>query len=266
LSTINKSKLSFELIIPIILDSIKLLLKNPILILPKLLIAILYGFGTLIAVDLSKQLFSFQAFTSEQFLTFDFTNLFISCFFLLGLTISAFFIDLFFSGFYPILVSLALKKKLAFKEAFNLFKPKLVQIFLAGMIIWVLLTIISITEAAIIIFFNLSDIGLILSLIITFVFAFIFYFIYPKLVFENLPVQNVFTDSFAVSLKNKKLVFVLSLIPFSVSIIKFVLAYFSDSTLFLVLFWGLVFITGLVYSIHAVVNQLAYIKISNFKK
>ncbi len=262
-STRHSSK---KTVIPIISDSVELLLKNPILFVPKLIIAILYGFGTLLAIGLSKQLFSFQSFTSEQILSFDFGYFFSALALLFGLTILAYFVDLFFSGFYPVLVSLAEKKKLSFKEGFHLFKPKIVPIFISGIILWVIITIVSIIEAAIILYFNLSSTGFILSFIVTFIFIFIFYFLYPKIVFENSKLSSAFADSFFVSLKNKKLVFILSLIPFCVSVIKFVLAYFADSAFYMIIFWILVILTGLVYSVHCVVNQLAYDKILNSKK
>ena len=250
----------------IINDSIQLLLKNPILFVPKLLIAILYGVGTIIAVDLVKQLSSFQSLSSDQILANDFSSFFTLVCLLMVFTILTFFIDIFFSGFYPILVSLAEKKKLSFKNAFVLFKPKINSVLFSGIIIWVLITLVSLLEASIILYFNLSDFGIVLSFIITFVFVFVFYFLYPKIVFEDSKLNKSFVESIFVSLKNKKLVFVLSLIPFSVSIIKFILAYFSDSLLSMVLFWGLVVLTGLIYSIHAVVNQLAYDKIIDSKK
>ncbi len=265
---INKSKtnLSVSVINSLIIDSIKLLFKNPILFLPKILIAFLYGLGALLAVDLSKQLFLFQSLTSDQILNFDFTPFFISLFLLFGLAILTFFIDLFFSGFYPILVSLAEKNKLSFKEGFKLFKPKLFSVLISGVFLWLLITVISIIEAVVILYFNFSDIGVVLSFIITLIFVFVFYFLYPKIIFEDSKLTKIFIDSVLISLKNKKLVFILSLIPFLVSVIKFILAYFSDSTLYLIIFWLLVLLTGLIYSVHAVVNQLSYIKISNSKK
>lgn len=260
----NISKQKF--LSPLAFESIKLLFENPILFVPKVLIAILYGVGTLLAVDLSKELMSFQDFTTQQVLNFDFSYFFIAVTVLFAFTIITFFIDLFFSGFYPILVSLAKKKRLSFKEAFILFKPRIFPILVSGIFLWVLLTIVSLIEAVVILNFNLSSTGFILSFIVTFVFIFIFYFLYPKIVFEDKKISKSFVESFFVSLKNKKLVFVLSLIPFSVSVIKFVLAYFSDSSSMMILFWALVLLTGVIYSIHAVINQLAYLKVSASKK
>ena len=262
----SKKVYSNKTIVPIIYDSIKLLLANPILFVPKLIIAILYGAGILLAVDLFKQLVYFQSFTSEQIINFDLSYFFAAATLLFSLAILTYFIDLFFSGFYPVLVSLAEKKKLSFKEGFILFKPKIGSTLISGVVLWVIITIFSILEAVIIFYFNLSSVGFILSFIMTFIFVFIFYFLYPKVVFENTNLSKTFVDSLYVSLNNKKLVFVLSLIPFCVSIIKFVLAYFANSAFYLNIFWILVILTGVVYSIHAVVNQLAFDKLLNSKK
>jgi hypothetical protein len=252
-------------VVPLISDSLKLLFSNPVLFVPKLIIAILYGIGTLVAANLAKQLFSFQSLTNEQILNFDFSFFFLSFSILLILTLFSFFVDLFFCGFYPVLVKLALEKKLSFKTAFDLVKPKLFKIFLSGVLLWLLITFVSVIEAVIIFYFNLSNIGFILSLLVDFVFVFFFYFLYPKLVFESMNLGGIFKDSFFVSLRNNKLVFLLSVIPFLVSVIKFGLAYFSDSSLFLVIFWVLVVLTGFVYAVHAVVNQLAYENLPKLK-
>ncbi len=262
----TKKDLSLNLFFVLVSDSIKLLLKNPILFLPKLIIAFLYGLGAFYAVDLSKSLFSLQSLTYEQMVGFDFNYFFTALILLLGLTIFTFFVDLLFSGFYPIIISLSEKKKLSFKEALKLFKPKIVRILLIGVILWAIVTVISLIEATIILYFNLSNTGFILSFVITFVFIFVFYFIYPKTIFENLNLSKTFSQSLFNSLSNKKLVFALSLIPFLVSIMKFVLAYFSDSIISILIFWVLVVLTGLIYSVHVVVNQLAYEKLLNNKK
>jgi len=261
----SKNVFSTKLIYSLVFDSIKLLSKNPSLVIPKLLIAILYGVGIILAVDLSKQLFLFQSFTSEQIFNYDFSYFFGSAVLMLLIAILTFFIDLFFLGFYPVLISLAEKNKFSFKRGFELFKPKMLSILYGGIILWVLFSVFALIIDLILLYFNLSTNSLILSLILIFAFAFLFYFFYPKLVFENVKLDKTFVNSFLISLKNKKLVFVLSLIPFLVSILKFALAYFSDFALSFALFWVLVILTGLIYSVHAVINQKAYEKLSKSK-
>lgn len=255
--------ISKKLLSPIVVDSLKLLLKKPVLLLPKLVIAVLYGFGTILAVALSKQLFNFQSFTSEQILAYDFSSMLYWVGILFVLAFFTFFIDLIFSGFYPVMVSLFEKNKFSAKSALELFKPKFFPILLSGIIIWVLITGASIIEAIAILYFNLSSTGFMVSFAITFAFIFIFYFLYPKIVFERQGVAKSFAQSFSASMENKRMVFLFSLIPFSVSVIKFALAYFLDSSfVFFLVFWLLVVLTGIIYSLHAVVNQLAYERIT----
>ncbi|HPM86158.1 MAG TPA: hypothetical protein PLI99_03600 [archaeon] len=254
-------KLVFFKFKSILRESILLLLKNPFLFVPKLLIAFFYGVGTLVAVGLVKELFSFSSFSTEQMLSFDFTSFFSIAILLMLFTLFSFFFDLFFNGLYPILVRLALKKKLSFLDGVNLFKPKIFSVFLTGVFLWVLITLVSILESFLVIYYNLSKEGFVLSFLITFLFAFLFYFLYPKIVFENKEIQESFCSSVFDSFKNKKIVFLLSSIPFIVSVLKLILAYFSNDLVFLIIFWVIVILTGVIYSIHSVVNQIAYEKI-----
>lgn len=253
---------------PILREGIVLLLKNPFLFLPKLLIALFYGAGTLFASSLVRDLFSFKDFSQQQLLAFDFSNFFFLSIALIIFSLFSFFLDLLFNGMYPVLVRLALEKKLSFSKFVYLFKPKIGRILLAGILLGFIVMVFSLIQSIIVIYFNLSDFSFILSLIIIFLFGFIFYFIYPKIVFENNSFLKSFSSTIWASFENKKAVFFLSLIPFLVSIVKFVLAYFSEDFLVLVVFWILVLLTGIIYSVHSVVNQIAYEKIllkNNFK-
>ena len=94
----------------ILSEAVHLLIKNPVLFIPKLLIAFFYGVGTLFAMGLARELYSFTSFTTEQMLSFDFSAFFSLALLLMGFTIFTFFLDLFLSGLYPIWVKLALKK------------------------------------------------------------------------------------------------------------------------------------------------------------
>ena len=245
----------------ILSEAVHLLIKNPVLFIPKLLIAFFYGVGTLFAMGLARELYSFTSFTTEQMLSFDFSAFFSLALLLMGFTIFTFFLDLFLSGLYPIWVKLALKKKLSVSKGFELFKPKIIPVFFAVVLLWFLITVVSMIESFFFFFFDLSEVGIVFSFLITFLFAFLFYFLYPKIVFENNGVKENFRSSILDSIKNKKLVFLLSIIPLFVSILKFVLAYFSNELVFLISFWVLVIATGFVYSLHVVVNQIAYEKL-----
>ena len=65
----------------ILSEAVHLLIKNPVLFIPKLLIAFFYGVGTLFAMGLARELYSFTSFTTEQMLSFDFSAFFLSHFY-----------------------------------------------------------------------------------------------------------------------------------------------------------------------------------------
>jgi uncharacterized membrane protein len=252
--------------ISILQEAFSLLLKHPALFLPKILIAVLYGFGILLSTELMKQMLSLYTLPKEQIAFSDLQNWFFLAIGLLLLTIISYFVDLFFSALYPIFVNHALKGKISFLKSINESKPKLVQVFVAGIILWLLITIFSVLETGVILFFNLSTLGFAISMLVTFAFVFVFYFLFPIIVSKKQGVLNNFKETFSSSFSNKKKVFLFSLIPFSVSLIKYGVAFFSDSTSGFILFWGLVLLTGIVYSVHAVVNQLLYLKLQKTKK
>lgn len=226
--------------------------------LPKLLISFFYGVGTLLAASLAKELFFFATLPTEELVLFDFNSFFGLSLILLSFTLFSFFLDLFFNGLYPIMVSLLIKNNFSFKKSFELVKPKLLPIFLGGLILTFLLFLVSVIESVILFFINFSELTFVISFLFAFGFGFLFYFIYPKLVFEKEPIFKKFFSSVSSSIKNKELVFLLSLVPFSVSVLKFLLAFFAEDFLFLLVFWGLVLLTGVIYSIHAVMNQISY--------
>jgi hypothetical protein len=245
----------------VVIDSAKLLLAHPVLFLPKLLLAVLYGVGTLSAAALAKGMFQLYSMPKDQMVFSSISSLLAGLVFLLVLTVVSYFLDLFFSGWYPILVEYARKGKINFFAAFNEVKPKVFSIFVLGSVVFMLIFVVSLVEAGIVFAFNANNFGLVLSLLISFVFIFFFYFLYPVVAFKKQGFSAYFKENFSSILENKKIVFVYSFIPFSVSIIKFGVAFFADSVQAMVLFWGLVLLTAVVYALHAVVNQLLYSKV-----
>ena len=247
----------------VVLESIKLLFAHPVLFLPKLLLAVLYGFGTLLSVDLAKELIRLYAVSFDQVAFSNISSLLFGVIVLLFLTLVSFFLDLFFSGWYPVLVEHARKGRISVLAAFSEVKPKLFAIFASGLIVLALIFVVSVIEAGIILTFNANDFGILLSFVVSFVFIFLFYFLYPIIVRKNLGLAGYFRENFSSTFSNKKKVFIYSFIPFSVSIIKFGVAFFADSAQVMVLFWVLVLLTAFVYTIHSVASQLLYLKISN---
>jgi len=241
----------------VIIESVFLLLKNPILFVPKLFVAFLYGWGMLFSASLLKQMYYLYSAQSQVVLS-EINSFFISAFLLFALTIFTFFVDLFFSGIYPPAVLSAQKEKIDFKNIIFSAKKRILLLFVSGIILWLLITVVSMASSVVIVFFGLNSYSVYLSFGISFAFIFIFYFIFPEVIFGTGRVKGVFTDSVKKSFQNKKKVFVYSLIPFSVSVLKFFVAFSAESFEGMVIFWALVLVTGLVYSIHAVANQILY--------
>jgi len=254
---VNKTKKSLAL-----KETFSLLIKHPILFLPKLFIAILYGFSTLFTVDFAKQMVDLYNTPRSQIVFSDVSNfLFLAGLLMVGIII-IYFIDVFFSGLYPILVDQARKGKVSFRKSMHEIKPKLIILFLSAIITWVLMTIVSFIESVLLSSLGFNYLSIIATLIITFVFIFILYFLYPIIAFNKKGIFGSFKETFSSSLKNKRVVFLYSLIPFSVSIFKIGIAFYSDQTFFLIVFWLLVLLTAVIYTIHAIVNQLLYSKVS----
>lgn len=239
--------------------------SNPILFVPKLVLALLYGLGILWSVTLAQKMYSLYSLPKEQIIVSDFTGWFFLSILLLLLVIVTYFIDLFFSGLYPILVNQAVHGKINFFTAISVAKNKISTLFFAGIILFGLIILSSVLESVLMFFFNLSWASLAVSFAFTFLIGFLFYFLFPILVFKNKGVFSSFRESIFGSLNSKKKVFIFSIIPFSVSVLKFALAFFTSNESVLIIFWFLVLLTGVVYTFHAVANQLLYEKINTKK-
>jgi hypothetical protein len=101
-----------------------------------------------------------------------------------------------------------------------------------------------------------------LAAIVGFVLIMLFYMLYPVVVLGKKSAAKSVRSTVGLTMKNWKEVFYFSLIPFSVSILKYPIAFFiSDPGLFLA-FWGLVFLTGAIYTYYMVMNPYYYLKIS----
>jgi uncharacterized membrane protein len=246
-------------------SSLSLLLNHPVLFVPKIIVAILYGIGILSTVFLAQKLLSLSSLQSNQLPLSDLNNWLILSIGLIVLTIFTYFLDLFFSGLYPFLINQALKGRINFLTGIKEAKQKLISLFLAGIILWALIIISSLLESILLVFLKFSWAGILVSVVLAFVFLFFFYFLFPIIVFKKQGALKSIKETFFVSLKNKRKVFFYSLIPFSVSLVKMVLAFFVSFEGMIIVFWVLVLLTGIIYAVHAVVNQLLYLKISSKK-
>ncbi|MCX6803627.1 MAG: hypothetical protein NTY48_03580 [Candidatus Diapherotrites archaeon] len=243
--------------------SIDVLLKHPSLIFPKLLVALLYGFGVLKSITLAKQvlpvLSSFYSHSSAVLP--DFSGLFSDVLLLLIVSAVAFFLDIIFSGVYPRLVETALEGRVSFSKAFSLVRKKLKLILFVGILAWLIVGALSAVLSVVLLFFNLNEVSWLFSFAVAFSFIFFFYFLFPTVVFKDDNVKSSFLDTLKESFSNGRMVFLFSLIPFSVSIVKFVVAFFADKPDMLFVYWVLVVITSVVYSVHAIANQVLFERI-----
>ena len=175
--------------------SLKVLLKNPILFFPKLIVAILYGFGVLWALLMGAKLLPIL---SEPSLisTVDISSLIVTAVLVLVISGAAFFIDIIFSGLYPILVGQALSgKKVSFGSAFGIVKKKLWLILYSGVIAWLIVGAASLLLSGVLLFFNLNALSWIISFAVAFGFIFFFYFLFPTIVFKEDSVKSSFRDT-----------------------------------------------------------------------
>lgn len=251
--------------------SLRILFKNPFLFAPKLIVAFLYGICTLWAVSLLQRLNLLVAGSPAGAVGFS-SVLFSDAGLLLVVSAAAFLLDILFSGLYPVLVEQSIYGKVSFRKAFSSVKKKFWLVFSSGIVAWVAVGAVSLIISGIFWLFGLSYIFWVASCVIGFGFIFFLYFLFPTAVFKDDTVDRSFSDTVKESISNSKLVFVFSLIPFIVSVAKLALAFFSSSEAYLFLFWLLVLLTGVVYSVHVVATQVLYSKIylhskkSNFSK
>ncbi|VVB76537.1 Uncharacterised protein [uncultured archaeon] len=249
-------------ILKLLKETFGLLHKQPVLFLPKLLIAVLYGFITLYGVSLARDFFPLASDPANISISAA-QGILVSAGILLISAVFVYFLDLFFSGLYPVLTEQAKRGKVSFRKAFLESKGTIRVLFTAGVIVTVLLMIVSFIESLFSSSFKLDAYSVVLYFVIAFMFIFLFYFLYPVIVFKKKSVLFSFKYSLSGAFSNKRSVFLFSIIPFFASIIKFWLAIFSNSVEMLVIFWILTILTGIIYSIHAVSNQLLYSKTSS---
>ncbi len=237
--------------------SFKLSLKHPFIFIPKLVIAVLYGYGLIVSVGLIQQMFVLMSDPSKAALV-DLSSLLGSAVVLLLLTLGTFFFDIIFSGIYPTLVEQAISGKINFAKAILPVKKKIGKIIFAGILSAALVGIASGILSFILISLNFDEFSWIVSLAVGFAFIFLLYFLFPTIIFGKKGVKESFKLTLFESFSNKRIVVLYSVIPFSVSVIKFVIAFFISVPGFLILFWILVVVTGFIYTLHAVSNQVIY--------
>ncbi len=238
--------------------SFKLSLKHPVLFVPKLIVALLYGYGLLASVSIIQEMFLIMSSPASGVVIGEASSLLASAVFVLLVTLCTFFFDIVFSGIYPSLVEQAVNGRIDFKKALVPVKKKIWKIISAGILSAVFVGIASSILSFVLISLHFDEFSWIVSLAVGFAFIFLLYFLFPTVVFGEKGVKDSFKLTLFESFSNKRIVFLYSIIPFSVSVLKFVIAFFISVPGFLVLFWVLVLLTGFIYTLHAVSNQVIY--------
>ncbi len=240
-----------------ILKTSLLLIKNqPKLFLPKTIIAIFYGiliiFESRLIVDFITVLYS--AHTAPQLL-----HLLIFGGILLIFNIIVYVLDTIITAIYPALIKQC-PNTVSFKKAFLDSKKRINLALFWATILLIFIFVISTITILILNIFNQTNllIQLIIPLTIGLIFSFIFYLIFPIIMLEDKSLKNSVKETIKISFNNKKKIFILSLIPLIVTLIKFGLATNITNIFALVIFVILTLLTAIIHTYSAVTTQTAY--------
>ncbi|MBU0635502.1 hypothetical protein KKE06_00580 [Candidatus Micrarchaeota archaeon] len=243
-------------------EAFRLVLKEPKLFLPKLVISIVYGFVMLEIAQAVLQASTLVSSQVTQAMIQEATIVLGITIGLLIVTIIAMIVDIWISSWYPILVSnYHSKKSLSFKRAareswkrFSVVLPALLGIELV--IALILAFVLDMT------LFLLPAVFFIPVLIIGFVIIFLVLLaVYPLLsvgVLEKKSIRETFFRSFSLSKKNWKIFSLASILPFSISLVNVGLAFLAEIAAFLVLFWVFRILLAFIVTYNIVVNPSAY--------
>ncbi|MCR4369270.1 MAG: hypothetical protein NUV67_05185 [archaeon] len=246
--------------------------SRPIFILPKFLVALLYGFAMLAVADVSLDvLFVPELVTLDEL------------FFLLVVTFGINVLDIFVASLYPFMVRQAESGKkvslvFAAKEAFSRmgsFLPSLLAVELLFLVAAIFFGVVSVAVVFGAISSGLEfEVFFAVLLAVAFIFAllllgfvFFFYLLYPIVAYEKNSVSHSLSRSVSLSLKNKWGVGKATLLSFLLSVISFALAFLIEafpSGPQSVLYWaGFLltrFLVAYVYSYLYVLNPVFYYK------
>jgi len=238
--------------------SAKLSCRHPFLFIPKLIVALLYGYELMFSVGLIQKVYLLISSGAGLVGYSNFSPILSDAVLLLLITLATFFLDIIFSGIYPSMVEQAIKGKICFSKSIAPVRKKIWKIILAGILSAVFVGVASLIFSLALVSFNFDEFSWVVSLAVGFAFIFLLYFLFPTVVFGDKGVKDSFKLTLKESFSNKRVVFLYSIIPFFVSVVKFVIAFYIAVPGFLLLFWVLVLVTGFIYTLHAVSNQVLY--------
>lgn len=240
----------------------RLVARQPKLFLPKLFLAVLYGFLMLETAKVSLQMAPFVLEKTMAWAPQEAGQLVAQTLLLLFLTLVAMVIDVWIASWYPILVSQHRKKKTvsfrnAIRESSKRFLVVLPLVFGFELLIAVILGLF--LNAAL---FSLPLKGFGFSVLFGLLVSFaVTVALYPLLsvgVLEKKSVMGSIGRTFDLSKKNWKIFSLASSIQFAISLANFALAFLAEKPEFLLLFWIARIGLALTATYNAAVNPSAY--------
>lgn len=244
-------------------DSFKLLLKEPKLFLPKTIIAILYGIAIYFQAQILLELTTILATGNPVNYIPRLNELLVIMVILLIYNIFIYVADIFATSLYPTMIKQLETGKVSLREAIKNSKKHFFTMFISSTIPLILLTIITLPFSFIVLLNQ--EMSLIINIfsvfVIGYVFVMLFYFLYPVVMIGKKNSLKSIKQTIQLSLLHKKKVFLLSSIPFFVTILKTITAFLAEDPAFLFIFIILVLLTGMVYTYHMVINPYFYLKI-----
>jgi len=239
-------------------ESFLLLLREPKLFLPKLLVSFLFGVGMLAIARLLMPFLSLGGLEAVKSVSSQLPLLAA----LLAYTLIVFAVDVFVNALYPVLVKqFNSGQKISFSKAAARARKKFVVVFPAVLVVELAMAIVfSIFSTPLLLSNNFSGFAVVfgLFLLTSFVVTILFYVIYPIGVLREKNFVQALSASFKSGISNAKVFALPSLIPFIVSLANFALA-FSNEPISFFMFWVLRFLIAIVATYHMVVNPSVYL-------
>lgn len=248
-------------------SSLQLLIKEPKLFLPKILIAALYGISMLWTAQLYLDTIALQASAATPSILPHLTELFSSLVLAFVYFILVMIVDILVNAMYPTMVADYRKgTSINFTDSFKsaLKKGKVViPAVLITTALFILLTLplnflSNLAQSA-----GNQELAFIYwtaNILIIFTLTVLFYLLYPVSVLEAGGIIKTIKRTFSLSRKNARDITKASLIPFGISLLNFALAFLASNPAALLAFIILRFLVAVMYTYHMVLNPAIYLE------
>lgn len=244
-----------------------ILLQNPKLFLPKLLIAAMFGIGMLLTADLYLRVAALGAVPPSAAVQAELMAALPVLLALLVYFLLTELIDVLINAMYPSMVSdHYAKRPISFTAALKASAKKffvVVPAVLATIAIFFIIAMPFSFLAALATRSGdawLNAFAWLGMLVVVFITAVSFYMLYPVSVLERRNFIGAIKQTFSISRKNLGDVSKASLIPFGVSLLNFALAFLASNPVFLLAFILLRVLVAVFYTYHMVLNPSIYIE------